>query len=146
VDDFFWVYMGGMDHIRGYTYYAIGGRKGAMFSATYRFPIIRRASRQFSWLTFKDLYGGVFYDMGSAWNHGNLPSDDTASYQNRDYYHSAGGELRLNLGSFYSYPTTVNFTAAYAIDKAKYTNPLFSVPDVIYDPQWRYYLVMGFTF
>ena len=146
VDDFFWVYMGGMDNIRGYTYYAIGGRKGAMVSATYRFPIIRRANKQMSWLTFKDLYGGVFYDMGSAWNHGNLPSDDTAAYQNRDYYHSAGGELRLNLGSFYSYPTTVNFTAAYAIDKAKYTNPLFSVPDVIYDPQWRYYLVMGFTF
>ncbi len=146
VDDFFWNYMGGMDRIRGYTYYAIGGRKGAMLSATYRFPIIRRANRQVSWLTFKDLYGGVFYDMGSAWNHGNLPSDDPASYQNRDYYHSAGGELRLNLGSFYSYPTTVNFTAAYAIDKAKYTNPLFSVPDVIYDPQWRYYLVMGFTF
>jgi hypothetical protein len=40
----------------------------------------------------------------------------------------------------------VNFTAAYAIDRAKYTNPLFNVPDVIYDPQWRYYLVMGFTF
>jgi hypothetical protein len=146
VDDFFWVYMGGMDHIRGYTYYAIGGRKGAMLSATYRFPIIRRAVRQFSWLTFKDLYGGVFYDVGSAWNHGNLPADDTSAYQNRDYYHSTGGELRLNLGSFYSYPTTVDFTAAYAIDRAKYTNPLFSVPDVIYDPQWRYYLVMGFSF
>jgi hypothetical protein len=146
VDDFFWNYMGGMDRIRGYTYYAIGGRKGAMLSATYRFPIIRRANRQMSWLTFKDLYGGVWYDMGSAWNHGNLPSDDDAAYQNRDYYHSAGGELRLNLGSFYSYPTTVNFTAAYAIDKAKYTNPLFSVPDVIYDPQWRYYFVMGFSF
>jgi len=146
VDDFFYVYMGGMDRVRGYTYYAIGGRKGAMLSATYRFPILRRTNRQVSWLTFKDLYGGVFYDVGTAWSHGNLPSDDPNIYRDRDYYHSAGGELRMNLGSFYSYPTTVNVTAAYAIDRARYTNPLFNVPDVIYDPQWRYYLVMGFTF
>lgn len=147
VDDFFWVYMGGMDRIRGYTYYAIGGRKGAMLSATYRFPIIRHLSRQMSWLTFKDLYGGVFYESGTAWNSKAPWEGGYASYNgNSKYYSSAGGELRLNLGSFYSYPTTVNVTAAYAIDRAKYTNPLFSTPDVIYDPQWRYYLVMGFSF
>ncbi|HET6350100.1 MAG TPA: hypothetical protein VFH88_13555, partial [Candidatus Krumholzibacteria bacterium] len=137
VDDFFWVYMGGMDRIRGYTYYAIGGRKGAMLSATYRFPIIRHASRQLSWLTFKDLYGGVFYERGGAWNSKSTPDN---------YYSSAGGELRLNMGSFYSYPTTVNFMAAYAIDRAVYRNPIFNVPDVIYDPQWRYYLQVGFSF
>jgi hypothetical protein len=57
-----------------------------------------------------------------------------------------GGELRFNLGSFYNYPTAVNFTAAYALDGAVYRNPVFNVPDVVYDPQWRYYLVMGFTF
>lgn len=148
VDDFFWVYMGGMDRLRGYTYYAIGGRKGAMLSATYRFPIIRRANRQMSWLTFKDLYGGVFYESGAAWN-STAPWESNYNGSNK-YYSSAGGELRFNLGSFYSYPTAVNFTAAYAIDKAKYHNPLLKVSDngsdVIYDPQWRYYLVMGFTF
>jgi outer membrane protein assembly factor BamA len=137
VDDFFWVYMGGMDRLRGYTYYAIGGRKGAMASLTYRFPILRRQNRQMSWLTFKDLYGGVFYEIGSAWNSDRTP-DNT--------YSSAGGELRLNLGSFYSYPTAINFSAAYAIDDAVYRNPVFNVPDVVYDPQWRYYLVVGFTF
>lgn len=144
VDDFFWVYMGGMDRLRGYTYYAIGGRKGAMLSATYRFPILRRMNKQASWLTFKDLYGGIFYEVASAWNDGNLPSDDPALGQ--DYYSSVGGELRLNMGSFYSYPTAVNFTAAYALDNAVYRNPLANVLDVVYDPQWRFYLVMGFTF
>jgi Tol biopolymer transport system component len=144
VDDFFWVYMGGMDRLRAYTYYAIGGRKGALASATYRFPILRRVNRQASWLTFKDLYGGVFYEVGSAWNHGNLPGDDPGL--GRDYYSTVGGELRFNLGSFYNYPTAVNFTAAYALDGAVYRNPVFNVPDVVYDPQWRYYLVMGFTF
>jgi outer membrane protein assembly factor BamA len=138
VDDFFWVYMGGMDRLRGYTYYAIGGRKGALASATYRFPILRRVNRQASWLTFKDLYGGVFFEAANAWNGDDIPGA---------YYSTVGGELRLNLGSFYNYPTTVNFTAAYALDKAVYVNPIFAdAPPVIYDPQWRYYVVVGFTF
>jgi Tol biopolymer transport system component len=143
VDDFFWVYMGGMDRLRGYTYYAIGGRKGAMASLTYRFPIMRRLNKQVGWLTFKDVYGALFAEAGNAWND-DFPGD---SYNPDDYYKSVGGELRLNLGSFYNYPTTVNFTAAYALDEAIYVNPVFSdVPPVVYDPQWRWYLVMGFTF
>jgi outer membrane protein assembly factor BamA len=144
VDDFFWVYMGGMDRLRGYTYYAIGGRKGAMLSATYRFPILRRINQQMSWLTLKDIYGGIFYEVGSAWNNGNLPSDDPAL--GKDYYSTVGGEMRVNLGSFYSYPTAINVTAAYALDNAVYQNPLSNVLNVVYDPQWRFYLVMGFTF
>ncbi len=144
VDDFFWVYMGGMDRLRGYTYYAIGGRKGALASATYRFPIWRRIDRQASWLTFKDIYGGVFYEVASAWNHGNLPSDDPALGQ--DYYSNVGAELRLNMGSFYTYPTTVNVAGAYALDDAVYVNPIFEVPVVEYNPQWRVYLNIGFGF
>jgi hypothetical protein len=138
VDDFFWVYMGGMDRLRGYTYYAIGGRKGALVSATYRFPIWRRINKQASWLTFKDVYGALFYEAAGAWNHSATPDDNFAS---------VGGELRLNMGSFYSYPTTVNFAAAYALDDAQYENPVFEdAPIVLYDPQWRFYLNVGFGF
>ncbi len=144
VDDFFWVYMGGMDRLRGYTYYSIGGRKGVMASATYRFPIWRRINTQASWLTFKDVYGGIFYEVASAWNQGNLPSDDPTV--DKDYYANVGAELRLNMGSFYSYPTTVNVAAAYALDDATYVNPVFDVPVVEYDPQWRVYLNLGFGF
>ncbi|HXV14822.1 MAG TPA: hypothetical protein VEC56_11510 [Candidatus Krumholzibacteria bacterium] len=144
VDDFFWVYMGGMDRLRGYTYYAIGGRKGALASATYRFPIWRRINKQASWLTFKDIYGGIFYEVASAWNSGNLPSDDPTL--EKDYYSNVGVELRLNMGSFYSYPTTVNVAGAYALEEARYVNPVFDVPVVEYDPQWRVYLNLGFGF
>ncbi len=144
VDDFFWVYMGGMDRLRGYTYYAIGGRKGALASLTYRFPIWRRIDKQTSWLTFKDVYGGIFYEAASAWNKGNLPTDDPTLA--RDYYSNVGAELRLNMGSFYTYPTTVNVAGAYALDDAKYVNPIFDVPVVEYNPQWRVYLNVGFGF
>ena len=144
VDDFFWVYMGGMDRLRGYTFYSIGGRKGALASATYRFPIWRQINQQASWLTFKDIYGGIFYEAATAWNQGNLPSDDPTL--ERDYYSSVGGELRLNMGSFYSYPATVQTVVAYALHDAKYINPIFEVPVVDYDPQWRFYLNIGFGF
>jgi hypothetical protein len=50
------------------------------------------------------------------------------------------------MGSFYSYPTAVNFTAAYAMDKAVYQNPILGTPPVNYDPQWRYYMIIGFSF
>ncbi len=144
VDDFFWVYMGGMDRLRGYTYYSIGGRKGALGSITYRFPIWRQINKQASWLTFKDIYGGVFYEAASAWNTGNLPTDDPLL--TRDYYSNVGAELRLNMGSFYSYPATVQTVVAYALDDAQYVNPIFDVPVVDYDPQWRFYLNIGFGF
>ncbi len=144
VDDFFWVYMGGMDRLRGYTFYSIGGRKGALASATYRFPIWRQINSQASWLTFKDIYGGIFYEAATAWNNGNLPSDDPTL--ERDYYSNVGVELRLNMGSFYAYPTTIQTVAAYALDDAKYVNPIFDVPEVDYEPQWRFYLNIGFGF
>jgi hypothetical protein len=91
-----------------------------------------------SWLTFKDIYGAVFFEAASAWQ-------GPASTNNK-VYRSAGGELRLNMGSFYSYPTTLSVTGAYAMDKAVYKNPIASVAPVDYDPQWRYYVVMGFSF
>lgn len=136
VDDFFWVYMGGMDGIRGYTYYSIGGRQGALASATYRFPILRHINKQLSWLSFRDVYGGVFYEGGKAWD---------SHLQFNGFKTSVGGELRLMLGSYYSYPTAIQFVAARSLDTAVYEVPVTN-SETIYEPQWRYYLQIGFTF
>jgi hypothetical protein len=136
VDDFFWVYIGGMDGIRGYTYYSIGGRQGAIASGTYRFPILRNIGRQLSWLTLRDIYGGVFFETGHAWeNH----------FSANDLKRSAGAELRLLLGSYYSYPTAINFVAARSLDTSVFFLPAFEQATV-HEPQWRYYLQVGFTF
>ncbi|MCH7548228.1 MAG: hypothetical protein IH969_01610 [Candidatus Krumholzibacteriota bacterium] len=138
VDDFFWVYMGGMDRARGYTYYTLGGRAGALASATWRFPIWRGINRQLSWLTFKDIYGGVFFGIVNAWDDGGFPV--------QGYKRTAGYELRLNLGSFYAYPTTISFTGAYGLDSVVFVNPLFPENSVLNEPRWLYYFTMGFTF
>jgi len=138
VDDFFWVYMGGLDGNRGYTFYTQGGRAGMLGSATWRFPIWRRINKQFSWLTFKDLYGAVFLEGANTWNH--------SGYQFNGFLRTAGYEARLNMGSFYAYPTTISFMGAYGMDRAVFVNPLFPQNSVINDPRWRYYFLMGFTF
>jgi WD40 repeat protein len=136
VDDFFWVYMGGMDGIRGYTFYSIGGRQGAMVSGTYRFPLLRNLGKQLSWLTFRDVYGGVFFEAGKAWeNHFDL----------NGLKRSVGAELRMQLGSYYSYPTAIQFVAARSLDRSVFYIPAFD-EETIHEPQWRYYLQAGFTF
>jgi Tol biopolymer transport system component len=141
VDDFFWVYMGGMDYLRGYTYYSIGGQKGWLLSGTYRFPILRNIGRQFSWLTIKDVYGGVFYEAARAWRNqlgeDQNPDDDMKT--------AVGLELRMMLGSYYSYPTAVEFVAARSLDQSVFYLPSFEHA-TIHEPQWRYYLSIGFFF
>jgi outer membrane protein assembly factor BamA len=138
VDDFFWVYLGGMDGLRGYTYYTIGGRAGALASLTWRFPIWRRINRQLSWLSLRDIYGGAFFEIANAWNNEGVELEA--------YKRAAGYELRLNLGSFYAYPTTIGFTGAYALDEAVFNTPLFPENTVVNEPRWQYYFTMGFVF
>jgi Tol biopolymer transport system component len=136
VDDFFWVYLGGMDGLRGYTFYSIGGRQGALASATYRFPLLRNIGKQLSWLTFRDVYGGVFFEAGKAWeNH----------FDFNGLKRSVGAELRLQLGSYYSYPTAIQFVAARSLDRSVFFIPAFDEA-TIHEPQWRYYLQVGFVF
>jgi len=138
VDDFFHIYMGGMDGIRGYTYYSIGGRRGVLGSATYRFPIWRRIDKQLLNLTLKDIYGGVFFESANAWN--------KTEIKDYGYKKSVGYEVRLNMGSFYSYPTTVNFVSAYPLNDVVFFNPVFTTEPIVNDKKWRYYLTVGFTF
>lgn len=140
VDDFFWIYLGGMDGIRGYTYYSVAGRKGLIGSITYRFPILRSINRQFLHLYFRDIYGGVFAETANAWE-----GDIKLSGGFKD---SAGYELRMNLGSFYIFPTTISFTGAYAFDPVQFEGaPIGGIPTVIrQDEGWSYYFQMGFGF
>ena len=140
VDDFFWIYMGGRDGLRGYTFYSIGGRKAALASLTYRFPIWRRINRQFSWVSFKDIYGSVFAETANAW--------DERGFQTSGYKNSAGFELRFAMGSYYIFPTAFSVQAAYAFDNTQFLQFAFGgLPVVITQEEgWTYYFTLGFSF
>ncbi len=138
VNDFFYVYLGGRDYLRGYTYYSIGGRKALLASVTYRFPILRNVNRQFLHLYMRDVYGSVFYEAGNGWK-----EDKLRTY---GYKKTIGGELRFSLGSFYAYPTALSITAAYAMDSFELSNLVFSEKPVEVRKGWTSYVTLGFGF
>lgn len=138
VNDFFWLYLGGRDGLRGYTYFSIGGRKNLMGSATYRFPIWRRINKQLLHLYFRDLYGNVFFEAGNAWNEDKLK---TTGYEK-----SLGYEVRLSMGSFYTYPAAFSVVAAYPLDEVLFNDPVFGVLPIVQKQKWRYYVTLGFEF
>jgi Tol biopolymer transport system component len=138
VDDFFWLYVGGRDLLRGYTYYSIGGKKAFLGSVAYNFPIVRNINKQFLHFYFQDIYGSIFCEAANAWN------ED--KFVTKGYEKAAGYELRASLGSFYTYPAAFSLVAAYPFDEATYFNPNYEQPPVIYNKKWSYYLTLGFTF
>ena len=138
VDDFFWVYAGGRDGIRGYTYYSLGGKKAAIGSLTYRFPIWRNINEQVLHLYFRDLYGGAFVETANAWS--------TSGFSTDGYKNSAGFEVRLSLGSYYLYPTAISWVSAYALDPVENVLP-GTFPVVIRQEKgWSHYFSLGFDF
>lgn len=138
IDDFFYLYLGGRDGLRGYSYYSIGGRKMALGRALYRFPLLRNINRQFLHLYFGSLYGGLFAEAGNAWNGDELD----LSGSKRDY----GFEVRLKGFSFYNMPIAAAFEAAYGLDDVAYTDP-FNQEITFYEGKtWKYYGSVLFNF
>ncbi|MDA0986918.1 MAG: biopolymer transporter Tol [Bacteroidetes bacterium] len=132
--DFYYYYAGGLIGMKGYPFYSIGGNEMAIVNATYRFPIYNKLDFNLAHIQFEKIYASIFYDFGNAWNGKN----DFKNWK-RDY----GAELRLEMFSFYSYPTRIFFNAAYGIDKVNFVK---DNQQVIYNPEWRYYFGVLFGF
>jgi Tol biopolymer transport system component len=109
VDSFYHFFAGGLDGLRGYSFYSIEGRKMARLGLSYRFPIARRMGLRLLWLHLDNLAGVVYGDAGNAWN------DNTVRLS--DCKRDAGLELRLSFVSFYSYPMCLFVNAAYGFDR-----------------------------
>lgn len=138
IDDFFYLYLGSRDGLRGYSYYSIGGTKNAMGRATYRFPIWRGMDRQLPGIYLGSLYGAVFAEAGKAWNE----NEFDLSGNTKD----VGFELRMKGFTFYSYPLAVSFSGAYGLDVIEYRDPFYS--EVLFEEgnEWRYYGTVMFSF
>lgn len=138
VDDFFYLYLGSRDGLRGYTYFSLGGRRNVLFSATYRFPFMRNINWQLWSFYFQSLYLGVFAEAGNAW--------DEDEFVTEGYKRDVGFEVRLKGFSFYSYPLAASFEAAYGLDDLVYTDP-FDLEMTLYEGKhWRYYGSILFNF
>ncbi|MDZ7264474.1 MAG: biopolymer transporter Tol [candidate division KSB1 bacterium] len=136
VHEFFNFYAGGLLGLRGYPFYSIEGRKLLIGRAAYRFPIFNDMNWRLFHLHFDKLYLGTFFDYGNAFNADEL---DFAQFKK-----DAGIELRLDLFSFYSFPTRIFFNAAYGFDEVTKRENETTV--LMYGKEWRYYLGIAFGY
>jgi hypothetical protein len=138
IDDFFYLYLGGRDGLRGYSYYSIGGTKNALGRLTYRFPIWRNIDYQVPGIYFQSVYGAVFAEAGKAWNENTFDIDDPRT--------GAGYEVRVSGFTFFSYPLAITFSGAYGFDAIEFDDPF--VTDLTYTEgqEWRYYGSVLFAF
>ncbi|RMD98703.1 MAG: hypothetical protein D6814_06995 [Calditrichaeota bacterium] len=131
IDSFFNFFAGGMEGIRGYPYYSIEGRKLLQATLAYRFPLFWNMDFALAPFYFDKMFLGVFFDYGDAY--------DGKNFDFTKFKKAAGAELRLEMFSFYSFPTKLFFTAAYGFDA-------FQNRGVHYGKEWRYYFGITFGF
>ncbi|MDQ7064011.1 MAG: DPP IV N-terminal domain-containing protein [candidate division KSB1 bacterium] len=129
IDSFFNFFAGGLDGIRGYPFYSIEGRKLLQATVAYRLPLLWDIDFAMAPLYFDKLFFGVFFDYGDAY--------DGKHFQFSQFKKAAGVQIRLDMFSFYSFPTRVFFDAAYGFDEVHNRG-------LRYGKEWRYYF--GITF
>ena len=132
VDDFFDFHLGGLQYMKGYTFYSIEGRKAAMGMALLRFPLLADIRQRVLHLYLDKLYGAVYGDVGKAWD-GNFDDRDPF-YGRKAPLRDVGAQLRLDSISYYSLPTRVQADLAYGIDELSGHSP------------WKFYMTVLFGY
>lgn len=95
-------------YLRGYPVNAFRGRKAALGSLEYRFPLADiEVGISDTPFFFRRLHAAVFGEAGNAW-------DDT--FKRRDLKHSVGAELRLDMDIVYQFPITFRLVGAKGLD------------------------------
>jgi len=131
VDDFFYLFAGGLLGMKGYSYYSLEGTKKMIGTFTYRMPLFKHIDWQFFNIYFDKLYLGFFYDYGNAW----VEDELNLSKFKRDI----GIQLRLETFSNYLFPTRIFGEAVYPLDEISNRN-------IIYSRDWRFYFGVLFEF
>ncbi len=109
VPDFFDFYLGGLIGMKSYPFYAISGNELGWINLTYRFPLFTNIDTRIGHLYIDKVYFSVYGDYGNAWT-GSLNGMS-------DFKKGLGAEVRIKMNSFYIFPTSIFFNAAYSFDK-----------------------------
>ena len=117
VGDFFDYHLGGLNFMKGYTFYSIEGSKALMGTATLRFPLLPNMDKRIAQLYFDKVYGAVYTSLGKAWDRD--IGEWNERYGRDGPLRDVGGQLRFDLISYYSVPTRVQVDVAYGIDEVQ---------------------------
>jgi len=135
VPDFFDYYLGGLIGMKSYPFYSVSGNELGWINLTYRFPLFKDIDSRIGHLYIDKIYLSVYGDFGNAWN-GNIPSLD-------NFKKGAGAEIRIKMNSFYLFPTSLFFNAAYSFDR--FSRKILG-EDVTYGKEWSFYGGILFDF
>jgi len=135
--DFFDFYLGGLIGMKSYPFYAVSGNKLGWLNLTYRFPLFKDIDTRIGQLYLDKVYLSVYGDYGNAWN-GDFPSWNS-------FKKGVGTEVRIKMNSFYLFPTSLFFDAAYSFDR--FTSKV-QQDYVTYGKEWSFYggILFDFSF
>ena len=131
---FYWplrYYIGGLNFLSGYPYFITSGSKVLYGRIGYRLPLMRRLNRRLFNLTFSKLYGELFAEAGAV---GNFNGLDAGNFNTDDFLTDVGGELRMQVFSFYRISMTAFFQVAHPLNRDR----VRSTTGLSID-SWRYY-------
>ncbi len=135
VDEFYNFYATGLPGMRGYPFYSLGGGRMAVANLTYRLPIFTNIDTRISPLYLDKLYFSLYGDYGNAWNGSSAKLDEFKS--------DIGAQLRLQAFSFYVFPTSIFFDAAYGFNEF---TQVYNDQLLTYGKEWNFYFGMLFGF
>jgi hypothetical protein len=146
---FYWplrYYIGGRNFLSGYPYFTDSGTKLLYARIGYGFPILKRISSRFINFNFSKLYAELFAEAGAVGNFSRFEDIDFwsgkrwRSWPNTDkFLTDVGGELRLQLFTFYRIPMFAYFQVAHPLNRERVSR---DEDDPLID-KWRYYFGFG---
>ena len=146
---FYWplrYYIGGRNFLSGYPYFTDSGTKLLYARVGYGFPILKRISSRFINFNFSKLYAELFAEAGVVGNFSRFEDIDFwsgerwRSWPNTDkFLTNVGGELRLQLFTFYRIPMFAYFQVAHPLNRERVS----SDEDAPLIDKWRYYFGFG---
>lgn len=133
--DFFDFYLGGLLGMKAYPFYSVSGNEIAWLNFTYRFPLFRNIDAKVGHLYIDKIFLSFNGDIGNAWN-GDVPALS-------DFKKGIGTELRIQMNSYYLFPTSIFFNASYGFDE--FTRKVNDI-DLKYGKEWNFYggILFGF--
>jgi Tol biopolymer transport system component len=137
VDNFFDFYLGGLIGMKSYPFYAISGNEIFHLNVNYRFPIFEDIDRRFYHLYVDKIYGSIYFDFGNAW--------ESRYTKLSEFKKGIGAELRVQMNSFYIFPTSLFFDVAYGFDEFTREN-IFTKERIKYGKEFLIYFGILFGF
>ena len=134
---FYWplrYYIGGRNFLSGYPYFTDSGSKLLYARVGYGFPVLKRLSSRFINFNFSKLYAELFAEAGAV---GNFSRFKDVDFNTDKFLTDVGGELRLQLFTFYRIPMFAFFQVAHPLNRDRVNADLGQID------KFRYYFGFG---